>query len=193
MDYTTPYTQEECVLNMKELIDKYANVKEIPYAEYKAYLKEKGIPDARGKNCVTNAGKTIGHKTGNIDSTETNDNLNPETIGNGADGADGAGGAGGAGGDGAGGVPPAGAGGAEGFTETGGYQIKKDDTITSKVAGAKEAYRVQKGVDEYFVFKGSLNAMTGGQKKSKSQKRGGKKQRQTKRKMGGRRRSNRRR
>jgi len=73
------------------------------------------------------------------------------------------------------------------------YKVTKDDELIPRINNAIDAYRVQKGVDEYFVFKGPLNAMTGGQKKSKSQKRGGKKQRQTKRKMGGRRRSNRRR
>jgi hypothetical protein len=73
------------------------------------------------------------------------------------------------------------------------YKVTKADELKQKIGNATDAYRVTKGDDEYFVFKGHLNAMTGGQKKSKSQKRGGKKQRQTKRKMGGRRRSNRRR
>ena len=96
-----------------------------------------------------------------------------------------------------GGPPSPSAGGpdAQGFTETDGYKIKKeDDAIKGKVTNATDAFRVQKDNNEYLVFKGQvLSPMTGGQKKSKSQKRGGKKQRQTKRKMGGRRRSNRRR
>ena len=73
------------------------------------------------------------------------------------------------------------------------YKVTKDNELIPRINNATDAYRVQKGVDEYFVFKGPLNTMQGGQKKSKSQKRGGKKQRQTKRKMGGRRRSNRKR
>lgn len=86
-------------------------------------------------------------------------------------------------------VPPV-----DDFTTTDdGYKIKKDDSIKNKVNNATDAYRVQKDNNEYLVFKGPVNIMIGGQKKSKSQKRGGKKQRQTKRKMGGRRRSNRRR
>jgi hypothetical protein len=104
---------------------------------------------------------------------------------------------GGAGADGAGGdaKPPPSNVDAEGFTETDGYKIKKEeDVIKNKVDGATEAYRVRKEEKEYLVFTGKTsNPMIGGQKNSKSQKRGGKKQRQTKRKMGGRRRSNRRR
>jgi hypothetical protein len=76
------------------------------------------------------------------------------------------------------------------------YKVTKADELKPKIGNATDAYRVTKGEDEYFVFKGLVNSpMTGGKKKSKSQKRGGKKQKQTKKQRGGsrHRRSNRRR
>jgi hypothetical protein len=81
---------------------------------------------------------------------------------------------------------------------SGDYTVE-EVTVTDN-RGADKVFKVEKtgGSEQYLVFKKADRTageivMTGGQKKSKSQKRGGKKQRQTKRKMGGRRRSNRRR
>lgn len=180
-DYTTPFTDEECAEKMQPLIDQHKTDKQIVQSEYKQYLKQNGIPEERGKICLDKNDIKI---VGDPDVSETAGTLNPEGIPVWQDISR----------DNKPPVPAVTANAGEGFQKIGEYQIKKDESIKTKIVNATDAYRVTKGADEYVVFKGATaTPMTGGRKSSKSQKRGGKKQRQTKRKWGGRRRSQRRR